>query len=157
MAPSAYLDGLRMLGRRELSERQLRDRLARKAHSSADIDDAVERLRAERALDDRRVADAIARTEASIKRRGRLRAVRRIESAGIDRDTARRAAAEVFGAIDDEVSLEAALAKRLRGRDRITDDKEWRRLYRFLVGQGFAADRVVRALKATGGRRTPDE
>ena len=62
----AYVAGLKMLARRELSEAQLRLRLARRAFAPADIDDAVQRLRRERALDDRRVALACAREGADV-------------------------------------------------------------------------------------------
>jgi len=39
-----YIDGLKMLGRRELSERQVRQRLARKGHEPDAIDAAIARL-----------------------------------------------------------------------------------------------------------------
>ena len=45
--PSAYLDGLKMLGRRELSETQVRQRLARKEYPQDEIDAAIGRLREE--------------------------------------------------------------------------------------------------------------
>ena len=67
---SAYIDGLKMLGRRELSEKQVRQRLARKEHEPDEIEDAVTRLREERAINDVRVAEAIARTETGIRKRG---------------------------------------------------------------------------------------
>lgn len=150
---SAYLDGLRMLARRELSEAQVRQRLARREHSPDAIDAAVSRLKAERAIDDRRVADAIARTETAVKRRGKLRVRRQIEHAGIAPATARQAVDQVFSAIDDEALIEAALAKRLRGSGPIADDREFRRLYRYLIGQGFDTDRVMKTL--TARRRHP--
>src|SRR5580765_5463601 len=118
---NAYVDALRMLARRELSEAQVRQRLARREHAADDIDSAVARLLAERAIDDGRVAAAIARSQTSVKRRGRLRILRQIEQAGIARAVARRATDEVFESIDPEALLEAALAKRLRGRERIVD------------------------------------
>jgi regulatory protein len=152
-APSAYIDALKMLGRRELSERQLRERLARKEHAPDAIDDAIERLKAERVVDDTRVAEAIARRESALKGRGRLRAVQKIQSAGIDRDTARRAADGIFESVDASALLEASIEKRLRGRDGIADDREFQRLYRYLVGQGFESDQVVRALKSRRARR----
>jgi len=135
-----------MLARRELSEQQVRQRLARKAHDPQDIDDAVERLRSERALDDARVAEAIARTEVAVRKRGKLRVQMQIERAGIARTTARRAVDETFEGIDDAALLEASLAKRLRGRDTIEDDRELERLYRYLTSQGFESDRVLQAL-----------
>jgi regulatory protein len=143
----AYTDGVKMLARRELSEMQVRQRLARKGHDREAIDAAVARLREERAIDDARVAEAIARTETSVRRRGKLRVRMQIERAGIAKATANRAIADVFDGLDDAALLEASLRKRLRGRDTIVDDREFQRLYRYLVGQGFESDRVLAALE----------
>ena len=154
---SAYIDGLKMLARRELSEQQVRQRLARKGHASDAIDDAVARLRHERALDDERVAEAIARTETSIRRRGRIRVQLQIQKAGIDKSTAKRAIDEVFESIDDGALLDAALNKRLRGRDTIEDDKEFQRLYRYLAAQGFESDKIMQALTARRRMKRDDD
>ena len=145
---SAYIDGLKMLGRRELSEQQVRQRLARKQYSQDDIDEAVARLRAERAINDQRVAEAIARTETGIRKRGKVRVRIQLERAGIAKETARMAIDGVFGALDDDALLQSSLQKRLRGRDTIADDREFARLFRYLIGQGFESDRVMKALKA---------
>ena len=142
----AYVDGLKLLARRELSEAQVRQRLARKGHDEKDIDDAIARLRDERAIDDARVAAAIARRETSLRHRGRLRVRMQIQQAGISQETARRAVAEAFGSIDDDELMEASLRKRLRGRETIADDREFQRLFRYLNTQGFEHDRIMRAL-----------
>jgi regulatory protein len=152
-ASPAYLDGLKMLARRELSERQVRQRLARKQHDADDIDLAIARLLEERALDDARVAEAIARTETLVRKRGKMRVRLQIERAGIAKDTAAKAIDEVFGAIDDDALLEASLAKRLRGRETLADDREFQRLYRYLSGQGFDSDRIMKALTLRKPRR----
>jgi regulatory protein len=145
---TAYTDGLKMVARRELSEKQVRQRLARKGHDAEAVDAAIARLREERAIDDARVAEAIARTETSVRRRGKLRVRMQIERAGIAKAIAKQAIDTVFDAIDDAALLEASLRKRLRGRETIADDREFQRLYRYLVGQGFESDRVLAALKA---------
>jgi regulatory protein len=137
-----------MLARRELSEAQVRQRLARKGHQPDAIEDAVARLLGERALDDTRVAEAIARTETTIHRRGKARVRLQIERAGIAKSTARRAVDEVFDTIDGEAHIEASLKKRLRGRETIADDREFQRLFRYLVGQGFDTDQVMKTLTA---------
>ena len=156
---SPYIDALKMLGRRELSELQIRQRLVRKGHAEDEIDDAVRRLKDERALDDRRVAGAIARTEVVIKRRGRSRVLRQIEQAGIPASVARDAVAEVFGDVDDEALMQAALGKRLRGDRPIADRREFERLFRYLTAQGFDSTRILKALNARRGPSTssPDE
>ena len=145
---SAYIDGLKMLGRRELSEQQVRQRLARKAYDQDEIDEAVARLRGERAINDQRVAEAIARTETGIRKRGKVRVRMQLERAGIPKDTAKQAIDSVFEAIDDEALLESSLRKRLRGRETIADDREFARLFRYLIGQGFESDRVMKVLRA---------
>jgi regulatory protein len=145
-ASPAYIDGVKMLARRELSELQVRQRLARKGHESGAIDDAVARLLEERAIDDARVAEAIARKETAARTRGKVRVRMQIERAGIAQATAKRAADEAFDGVDDEALLDGALAKRLRGRDTVADDREFQRLYRYLVGQGFDSDRALKAL-----------
>jgi regulatory protein len=151
---NAYIDALKMLGRRELSEAQVRQRLARRDHAPEAIDAAVARLREERALDDVRAAEAIARTQTSIKRRGKLRVRRQIEQAGIQPSTAARAVDAVFAALDPDALLEASLAKRLHGRRQIADEAELRRLHRYLIGQGFEPDRVMEALGRHARHRT---
>ena len=156
-AVTAYLDGLKMLAQRELSEAQVRQRLARRGHDADAIDVAVARLREERAIDDERTAEAIARTQTSIRRRGKLRVRRQIENAGIAASTARRAIDEVFANVDADALLQASLAKRLRGRETIADDAEFRRLYRYLVGQGFDVDQVMKALTARRRPGSPDD
>jgi regulatory protein len=142
-----------MLARRELSEAQVRQRLSRRGHEPEAIAAAVDRLKLERAIDDARVAEAIARTETTVKRRGRLRVRRQIEHAGIAAPTARRAVDEVFNELDDQQLLEAALARRLRDRAAIADDREFHKLYRYLVAQGFEADQVLKTLTARRGPR----
>jgi regulatory protein len=148
VSPDTYLTALTMLARRELSEAQLRQRLARRQHPAEAIDAAIARLTAERSLDDVRVAGAIARSETSLKKRGKLRVRRAIEAAGISPAIARQAVDEVFEGIDPDALLSAALARRLRGRARLTDQREFERLVRYLIAQGFEADRVLARLTA---------
>ncbi len=150
----AYVAGLTMLARRELSEAQVRQRLLRKGFAADHVDGAIARLKAERALDDTRVAEAIARTEIALHQRGRLRVDRQIARAGIAKSTARQAVEQVYAEVDTDALLLTALAKRLRGADHIADQKTFQRLYRFLVGQGFESERVINALR---GLRKPTE
>jgi regulatory protein len=146
-AEQAYVAGLTLLARRELAEAQLRQRLARRKFEAGDIDAAVARLRDEKAIDDRRTALACARTELRVKRRGRARVVRQIESLGIARDLARQAVAEVFGEVDERELLEQALNRRLRHGMKLSDPAVFRRLYRYLLGQGFDSERVITLLR----------
>jgi regulatory protein len=143
----AYVTGLRMLARRELSEAQVRQRLTRKQFEPDEIDAAVERLQTDRALDDRRTALACARTEAHVKRRGRQRVLRRVESLGIDRDIARTAVAEVFADVDEDAAIENTIDRRLRGSDGRPTADDLRRVKQYLLRQGFDAGTVNTAIR----------
>ena len=144
----AYLAGLKMVAARELSEAQVRTRLARREFEDAHIDEAVGRLRAEGAINDARTARAIARTTVAIRGQGKRRARMRVDAAGIDRVTAAAAVDEVFAEVDSPALLRAALERRLHGRTELADRKEQARLFRYLLGQGFDADKVRDALRA---------
>jgi len=53
----------------------------------------------------------------------------------------------VFQDIDPDALLSASLQKRMRGRDRIADDREFQRLFRYLSAQGFDSDRILSHLR----------
>jgi regulatory protein len=136
-----------MLARRELSEAQVRQRLAKRGEHQDSIDEAINRLKAERSIDDERVAGAIARSQATGRNRGRRRVLQQIEAAGISKAIASKAADEVFEHLDPDALLLASLTKRLRGRERIADDREFQRLFRYLTAQGFDTDRILAHLR----------
>jgi regulatory protein len=148
--PSAYLDGLRLLGRRELSVAQLRARLIDREHPPEEVDAALAHLLETRALDDGRVARAFARTAVKVKGRGRLRVMRELHAMGIAKDVVAEALAEVFGDLDERALITQALQKKLRGRPRVMSAAENARLYQYLMRQGFSPAAVVAALRKQG-------
>src|SRR5689334_11352904 len=133
---TAYVDGLQMLGRRELSIRQLRERLLARDHPPEDVDRAIALLVEQRALDDTRVAAAYARTALKVKGRGRLRIRRELQQMGIDGEVASAALAEVFGDVDERSLVNEAIRKKLRGK-KIATPAEYARVFQHLVRQGF--------------------
>jgi SOS response regulatory protein OraA/RecX len=149
---AAYVDALAALARRELSEAQIRRHLGRRGHPEESIEAAADRLKAEGAIDDARVAEAIARRQIGLKGRGRMRVRLEVERAGIARGVAERVTNDAFRDIDADALLDSALDKRLHGRQQPADTTEARRLYRHLVGQGFEPERVMSALAT---RRRP--
>jgi regulatory protein len=150
--PSAYLDGLRLLGRRELSVADLRARLLDRDHPAGEVDAAIAHLLETRALDDDRVARAYARTAASVKGRGRLRVMRELHAMGIATEIVAAALADVFGELDERALIARALQKKLRGRPRIASPAEHARLYQYLMRQGFSPAATIAALRKVGGR-----
>ena len=144
---SAYATALRMLARRELSTAQIRDRLRTREFTRDAIDEAVSRLTSNGTLDDARVARAVARTRAHVRRQGRQRVARELALIGIPDPIAEAALSDVFGEVDESTLLEQALERRLRGRISLADPAARRRIVAALVRQGFAPGAVVRAVR----------
>jgi regulatory protein len=144
---TAYVDGLHLLGRRELSVKQLRDRLLERDHAREDVDRAIELLLENRALDDARVAAAYVRTALKVKGRGRLRIRRELQEIGIDQDIAAAALAEAFGDVDERAMVNAAIRKKLRGKP-IETPSDYARVFQYLMRQGFSPPTISAALRA---------
>jgi SOS response regulatory protein OraA/RecX len=83
----------------------------------------------------------------AVRGRGRLRAERRLRAAGIAATVVKHAMGQASADVDEQALLNAALDRRLRGGERIADRKEFQRLYRHLIGQGFDADKVLAVLR----------
>lgn len=144
----AFIVALTLLSARELSESQLRARLKRREIAGDEIDEAIARLKADRTLNDGRVALAIARMESAIKHRGRSRILQKIRQAGIDDDTAQQAVQTVFEEVDEDAMLDKAFERRLRGKTpKELDDRARARVIRGLVAQGFRFEAVLKRLK----------
>ena len=94
---AAYFRALRWLTARELSEAQVRSRLAEKGYTEIAIQPALERLIRDRTVDDRRAATAVARTEARVRRHGPHRVMGKLIAMHIDRDLAKEVVRELFG------------------------------------------------------------
>jgi regulatory protein len=145
---AAYFRALRWLTARELSEAQVRDRLADKGYTDVAIVPAIERLIQDRTLDDRRAATAVARTEARVRRRGPHRVMGKLIAMQIDRDLAKDIVREIFGEEDQASLIDKALERRLRGNtDRLKDPKERQKLMAYLLRQGFSASAASAAIR----------
>ena len=108
----------------------------------------MDRLTRDRTLDDRRVAVAMARMEASIKGRGKRRVQQAVQRLGISEDVAEDAINEVFSELDETALLEKALARRLKGAAVADLDQKARdRIVRQLIAQGFSLSLVLNTIR----------
>ena len=148
----AYTSALRILQYRFNSEHELRRKLAAKRFENAEIDEAIERLRGEKWIDDERFAGAFVRTRTA-KKVGPARIKRELSAAGVDRATADRALAENR---DDERTGSdlAALAEKRRrmmirrhGEEFVRSAEGKSRLATYLIQQGYPVDQVRALLR----------
>ena len=145
---AAYFRALRWLTARELSEAQVRARLAEKGYTNTAIDPAVERLLQDRSIDDRRAATAVARTEARVRRHGPHRVMGKLIAMRIDRDLAKEIVREMFSDEDENALLGQTLETRLRGKpERLKDPRERRKILAYLVRQGCSASAASAAIR----------
>ncbi|MEO5742337.1 MAG: RecX family transcriptional regulator [Vicinamibacterales bacterium] len=136
------------MGARELSEAQVRARLAEKGYTDTAIKPAVARLLQDRTLDDRRAATAVARTEARVRRHGPHRVMGKLMAMQIDRDLAKDIIRELFGEEDEDALIEKTLEIRLRGNpERLKDPRERRKILAYLIRQGFSASTASAAIR----------
>jgi SOS response regulatory protein OraA/RecX len=157
VAADPYVYGLNLLARRELTTAQLRTRLERRGLDSRTIAGTIDRLTAERALDDRRTARAYARTATRLQARSRRWIHRRLLALGVRPDLVDEALDEVFGEVDEDALLGRVLDRRLRGIKPPLDMSQTRRLYRYLLNQGFDADSVRAAIRARDRQGPADD
>ena len=156
LASPPYTTGLSLLARRELTSTQLRDRLVKKGFTPEAVNDTIQQLKKEGALDDRRTAGMYARQSALIKHRGPRRAILDIVALGIADDIAREVVSQTYEEVDTQLIIQRALNRRLTGR--VQDRAQFQKLYQYLVRQGFDGPLAYSVLEKRSANNTcPDE
>jgi regulatory protein len=145
-----YSEAVRALGRREMTSRQLREKLTEKGGRRADVEDVLSRLIEEGSLDDRRAARAYTYTAFRIRKHARARIIEELGARGIPGDMAREAVEEVCGPEVEAHRLEQAVIHALRGTRPEHRDQDARRLFAAFVRQGYDPDDVRQALARAG-------
>ena len=156
LASHPYTTGLSLLARRELTSTQLRNRLTNKGFTPEAVNDTIQRLTEEGALDDRRTANMYARQAALIKHRGPRRAILDIVALGIADGIAREVVSQTYEEVDTQLVIQRALNRRLTGR--VQDRAQFQKLYQYLVRQGFDGPLAYSVLEKRSANNTcPDE
>jgi regulatory protein len=135
---------LSLLGRRDYTVRELRDRLAERGYGAPEIDTTIAELCSAGLLDDRRVAAAHLRTAARVKGRGRVRIAHELAARGVAADVVD----EAVSALSD--AEEASAIERLLVRRRLPPRPsmpERRKLFQQLLRRGFRADVIAKVLR----------
>ena len=134
-----------MLARRELCTAQVVNKLKLKGFCDQEIEPIIKKLQQEGAINDERTALENARRFAHVKIYGRFRALKELKRIGIDQKQSEAAVAHVYNELDEQVLLNLALTRRLKGQ--IDSPKQCRRLFNYLLRQGFDRGMAISALK----------
>src|SRR5206468_3475435 len=147
---------LRALARRSHARLDLSRKLVKKQHPPAAVEAALQRLAAQRLIDDRRFAEQYAGVRAA-RGRGPSRIVKDLLAQGVDRRTAEesvRRALEEEG-VDPEVEARAVAAKRARQLADLPVPIRKRRLLAYLVRRGYGGPAVAGLVDALCGAPDP--
>jgi len=145
------------LGLRELSARQVRQRLARRGVPVPDIDATLERLIANGVIDERRMALAAARLETVIRGRGPARTRQKLRALGLPDAASDAALTATLADVDVDALLDRALEIKLRKVPAgALDQAATRRLVGAMVRQGFDAGTVFKRLRVRGAKAADD-
>jgi regulatory protein len=144
-AQAAYTRGLRLLAIRARGREELRLDLERRGFGAAAVRAAVERLEAERWLDDRAAARAVVRARA--QKYGRARIARELSARGFSEEVAR-------DALGEDVAREAeALARAFRrlwkSAARLPVPDRRRRVRAALSRRGFAPEAISAMIRGS--------
>jgi len=157
-AGDPYTLALQWLSLRELSARQLRQRLARREVPAEAIEAVIVRLQASGVLDESRMARAAARLETVVRGRGPARARQKLKSLGLSDRDVEQALDAALEDVDVATLLDRALEKRLRReKGDVRDAATVRRVVGSLVRQGFAPGAILARLRARGTTVDSDE
>ena len=149
---ACYSSALRILQHRWNSVAELRQKLARKEYDEAAIATTIERLHAEKWLDDERFAGALVRTR-SRRNIGRHRIVRELGRAGIAREEAQRAIAENVDPETEQAAIVALCAKkskmiaRRHGADYLASEAGRKKVAAYLLNHGYGLEAVLRVIR----------
>ena len=149
-----YLAAMRILAYRFNSTAELRRKLRSKKFEPDVIDATLTRLGEEKWLDDERFAGAFVRTRSN-KQVGKLRILRELHAAGVDRDSARAAVDENLDPEHEQEQLKALCLKRMRmlarrhGEEWLGTDEGRNKLTVWLLNQGYDAALVQSVIRET--------
>ena len=147
---STYDRALDLLALRARSVAELRQKLVRKGEPPEAVDEAIERLKGQKLLDDAQFARQFARAKVVGAGASRRRIAMELSRKGVDRHTADAAIddlAESEG-IDVSAAIHRVAEKKWRALSRLDGETATRRLYAFLARRGFNPDEIKAAIQA---------
>lgn len=143
----------KLLAAEPRSVAELRERLLEGSGASEAVVEAViERLREYGYLDDERFAFGYASLKVKQKPIGRQRLQRDLQFKKVNREVADEALDLVFAETSEEELIERAIEKRLRIRGRPKNRAEAKKLFDYLLRQGFAFELVAERVRSVAER-----
>jgi regulatory protein len=158
---SAYDTALRILGGRGHSVLQLRRKLAAKRFEAKEIDETIERLRADRLIDDLQFAADFARSRIR-QSLGSKRIRRELEAAGVKGAPVELAIRSASAEEGEEERLRLACRKKIdilvrrHGAGFLRSAQGRRKLYSFLLNRGYEPSLIIAVMDESAGEQADE-
>jgi regulatory protein len=141
---------LHTLARKSHSVQELKRKLSGRAHSAADLNATLAKLREYGFADDRKFSEAFAVSRMQNQGFGRLRVLRDLRSKRVASTIAGQAVDRVFSGTDEQQLIQRFLERKYRGKnlsDFLAQEKNLVSAYRRLRTAGFRGDTSLAVLR----------
>ena len=147
---STYDRALDLLAIRARSVTELRRKLVQKGEPVEAVDEAIERLKGQKVLDDDQFARQFARSKVMGGGASRRRIAMELGRKGVDRETADAAIEDLVESegIDVSATVHKVAEKKWKSLSKVDEQTATRRLYAFLARRGFNPDEIKTAMQA---------
>lgn len=146
----AYLYALRLLAARDYTEGRLREKFSGRDFDETDAETALQRLKSEGWLDDRRYAERFAESALASGRYYGPRLRQEMRRRGLQQDLVSEVLGRVLGEYDEAGEVSTIVNRRFSGFSfSSASDREKRRLVGFLQRRGFSLSAIMKVLRAT--------
>jgi regulatory protein len=146
--PTAYRRAVLRLARRDHTVAELRRVLLERGHEPAEVDEAIERLRRERYLDDKGYAERFARSRLAHQGLGRTRIRQSLRQRGVARGEAEAGLATALNEVDESAVVDQLARRYWKQHVSVEPERRLPRLWAFLLRRGFAHGLVRGRLSA---------
>ena len=147
-----------LLSAKPRSVAEMRQRLLEKDWTNAEIVDSVlEKLKEYNYLNDAQYAENFAASNIRQKPQGKRKLQLKLAQKRVDKETAKEALEKVFEETPEADLVEQALEKRLRLKGIPKDRDETKKLFDYLLRQGFSFDLVREKVREVGKSDLQDE
>ena len=135
---------LNIIGFKDRTEKEIREKLTQKGYDENTIEDETEFLKSYGFINDSRYAERFTRDAVNLKKWGKARVKTELLRKGIDREIIGNTIEDIFSELDDDRLL-SEMQKRFKSSD-FSNIKERTRIFNFYLRRGFSPDEIKGAM-----------
>lgn len=135
---------LKVIGFKDRTEKEIREKLTQKGYEEIIIEDETEFLKSYGFINDSRYAERFTHDAINIKKWGKARIKTELLRKGIEREIIENTIEDIFSEIDDD-RIFTEMQKRFKNSD-FSNMKERTRIFNFYLRRGFSPDEIKGAM-----------